>query len=118
MAGKPPRSRVGMFSRASAVRDVDGRTREARIVRDTTAALVEHLGGQPPAPQRLLIHASAMLALLGDGMPRTEATIVATLADRHLRDDIKRTLMRLDVVGRLDLRGSRYTLPASEAEPG
>jgi hypothetical protein len=48
-----------VFSRASVVRNVDGRTREARIVRDTTAALVEHLGGQPTAPQQLLIHASA-----------------------------------------------------------
>jgi len=26
--------------------------------------------------------------------------------------------MRLDVVGRLDLQGGRYTLPAAEAEPG
>jgi hypothetical protein len=31
-------------------------------------------------------------------------------------DEITLTLMRLDVVGRLDLQGSRYTLPAAEAE--
>jgi hypothetical protein len=61
MAGKPVRSRAGLFSRASAVRNVDGRTREARIIRETTAALVEHLGRQPRVPQQLLIHASAVL---------------------------------------------------------
>ncbi len=65
MAGKPPRSRAGVFSRASAVRNVDGRTREARIIRDTTAALVEHLGGQPTAPQQRRIHASAVLVETG-----------------------------------------------------
>jgi hypothetical protein len=59
-----------------------------------------------------------VLALLGDGVPRAEAAIVAALADRHPKDDVKLTVMRLDVVGRLDLQGGRYTLPAAEAEPG
>jgi len=59
-----------------------------------------------------------VLALLGDGVPRTEAAIVAALADRHARDDVRLTVMRLDVVGRLDLQGSRYTLPVAEAEQG
>ena len=57
-----------------------------------------------------------VLALLGDGVPRVEAAIVAALADRHAKDEV--TLMRLDVVGRLDRRGGRYTLPAAEAEQG
>ena len=60
--------------------------------------------------------ASNVLALLSDGVPRAEAAIVAALADRHPKDDVRRTLMRLDVVGRLDLQGGRYTLP--EAEQG
>ena len=59
-----------------------------------------------------------VLALLGDGVPRSEATIVAALAGRHPKDDVRLTLMRLDVVGQLALRGSRYTLPAPEVEPG
>src|SRR3712207_3415097 len=63
MAGKPPRSRVGMFSRATAVRDADGRTREAKIIKETALALTEHVGGQPTAPQKLLIDASAILVL-------------------------------------------------------
>jgi hypothetical protein len=57
-----------------------------------------------------------ILALLGDGMPRSRGTILTALADRHAKDDVRLTLMRLDVVGRLDLRGSRYTLAAAEVE--
>ena len=59
-----------------------------------------------------------VLTLLADGVPRTEPEIVAALAGRHPRKDIKLTLMRLDVLGWLDLQGSRYTLPAAEAEQG
>ena len=59
-----------------------------------------------------------VLALLGDGVPRTEAAIVTALADRHPKDEVKLTVMRLDVVGRLDLQGGRYSLPAAKAEPG
>jgi hypothetical protein len=59
-----------------------------------------------------------VLALLGDGVPRTEAAIVAALANRHPKDEVKLTVMRLDVVGQLDLQGSRYTLAAAEAEQG
>jgi hypothetical protein len=59
-----------------------------------------------------------VLALLADDVPRTEAAIVAALAGRHAKDDVRLTLMRLDVVGQLDLWGSRYTLAAAEAEQG
>jgi hypothetical protein len=59
-----------------------------------------------------------VLALLGDGVPRPGAVIVAALTGRHPKDDVRLTLMRLDVVGRLDLRSSRYTLARAEAEQG
>jgi hypothetical protein len=59
-----------------------------------------------------------VLALLGDGVPRTEAAIVAALAGRHPKEDVALTLMRLDVLGRLVERGGKYTLPAAETEPG
>ncbi len=59
-----------------------------------------------------------ILALLGDGVPRTEAAIVAALAGRHPKQDVQRALACLAVLGRLDLHGSRYTLPADEAEQG
>jgi hypothetical protein len=58
-----------------------------------------------------------VLALLGDGVPRAEAAIVAALADRHPKQDVMLTLMRLDVLGQLVRQGSRYTLPAPGAEP-
>jgi hypothetical protein len=59
-----------------------------------------------------------VLALLGDGAPRTEAAIVTALAGRHAKDDVALTLARLDVLGRLAMLGSRYVLPAPEPERG
>jgi hypothetical protein len=57
-----------------------------------------------------------VLALLGDGVPRAKAAIVAALAGRHPKDDVTLTVMRLDVVGQLDLQCGRYTLPTAAAE--
>jgi hypothetical protein len=57
-----------------------------------------------------------VLALLGDGVPRTRGTILAALADRHPKDDVRRTLMRLAVTERLVETGGKHTLPAAEAE--
>jgi hypothetical protein len=59
-----------------------------------------------------------MLALLGDGMPRSRAAIVAALADRHPKDDVRRTLMRLAVTEQLVEKAGRYTLPTPASEPG
>jgi hypothetical protein len=58
-----------------------------------------------------------VLALLGDGVPRTEAVIVRALAGRHAKQDVKRALARLDVLGRIDLQGSRYVLAEPETVP-
>jgi hypothetical protein len=59
-----------------------------------------------------------ILALLGDGLPRSRTTIVAALADRHPKDDVKRTLARLAVTERLVEKGGKHTLPAPASEPG
>ena len=59
-----------------------------------------------------------VLALLGDGVPRSEATIVAALAGQHPKDDVERTIMRLAVLRQLAMQGSRYTLPAVETGQG
>jgi hypothetical protein len=59
-----------------------------------------------------------VLALLGDGVPRSEAVIIAALAGQHPKDDVRRTVMRLAVLGQLAMQGSRYTLPATEAGQG
>jgi hypothetical protein len=61
--------------------------------------------------------APAVLALLGDGVPRSRRAIVAALADRHPRDEVARTLMRLAVTDRLAEAGGKYTL-AGTGEAG
>ena len=58
--------------------------------------------------------APAILALLGDGAPRPKRAIVASLADRHPKDEIIRTLMRLTVTDQLVQLGSKYRLPTSD----
>ena len=59
-----------------------------------------------------------VVALLGDGVPRTMGTIITALADRHLKDDVRRTLMRLAVTEQLVEKSGKYTLPAAEAGQG
>jgi hypothetical protein len=52
-----PRCRLATLAK------LDGRRKEARLLRDTRAELVEHVGGRPSAVQRRLIERAAMLAL-------------------------------------------------------
>ena len=59
-----------------------------------------------------------VLALLGDGVPRSEAAIVAALAGRHPKQDVRRTVMRLAVTEQLVEKGGRYTLPPPGPEQG
>jgi hypothetical protein len=65
MAGKPPRSKAGMYSRRSAMRRLDGRTRQGRLARDLERDLVDHLGGleRVTVAHRLLIKSTCILAL-------------------------------------------------------
>ena len=60
--------------------------------------------------------APAVLALLGDGVPRSRRAIVAALADRHPRDEVARTLMRLAVTGRVAAAGGKYNLAGTTEE--
>jgi hypothetical protein len=56
-----------------------------------------------------------VLALLGDGTPRTRAAIVTALAGRHPRDGVMITLVRLAVLGQIEEQGGKYVLaPAPE----
>ncbi len=62
--------------------------------------------------------APSVLALLGDGVPRPKGTIISALADRHPKDDVTRTLMRLAVTGQLVESEGKYSLaldPKAEA---
>ena len=61
--------------------------------------------------------APSILELLGDGIPRSRRAIVAALADRHPKDEVELTLMRLAVTGQILAVDSKYTLlPATEPE--
>jgi hypothetical protein len=61
--------------------------------------------------------APAILELLGDRVSRPKSAIIAALAERHSKEDVVRTLMRLAVTGQLVERGGKYSLAsASNAE--
>jgi hypothetical protein len=63
--------------------------------------------------------APAVLELLKDGTPRPKSAIITALADRHPKEDVVRTLMRLAVTGQLNERERKYSLASAlEAEPG
>ncbi len=63
--------------------------------------------------------APSILELLGDGIPRSRRAIIAALADRHAKDEVERTLMRLAVTGQILAVDSKYTLPpAPEPQQG
>ena len=55
--------------------------------------------------------APAVLELLGDGTPQARSAIITALADRHPKEDVVRTLMRLAVTGQLVETGRKYSLP-------
>jgi hypothetical protein len=63
--------------------------------------------------------APAILKLLGDGTPRPKSAIITALADRHPKEDVTRTLMRLAVTGQLAEANRKYSLgPAQETGEG
>jgi len=55
--------------------------------------------------------APAIFALLGDGRPRSKKAIVTALIERHPKDEIVRTLMRLAITDRLVEIDHKYGLP-------
>jgi hypothetical protein len=65
---------IGPYSRPLALRKLDGRTREAALMRRVRAELTAHVGGKPNFPQRVLIERAAVLALR---IAQIEAKIVA-----------------------------------------
>ena len=54
--------------------------------------------------------APAILELLADGVPRSKRAIAAKLADRHPKDEVVRTLMRLAVTDRVAETGGKYVV--------
>ena len=64
--------------------------------------------------------APAILQLLADGVPRAKNVIITALADRHPKEDVVRTLMRLAVTGQLVEAERKYSLApeAGVGQPG
>jgi hypothetical protein len=62
----------------------DGRTREARLMRETRAELAAHVGGRPTAVQSALIERAAQLSLRIAAMDRRFAELGC--AGWHLSD--------------------------------
>ena len=54
--------------------------------------------------------APAILKLLSDGLPRSRNEMVEALAPQHAKDEVKRTIMRLSVTGRLVETKHKYSL--------
>ena len=54
--------------------------------------------------------APAILELLADGVPRSRRAIAAELAERHPKDEVRRTLMRLAVTDRAVETGGKDAL--------
>jgi hypothetical protein len=55
--------------------------------------------------------APAVMELLQDGTPRPRSAIITALADRHPKEDVTRTLMRLAVTEKLVEANRKYSLP-------
>jgi hypothetical protein len=62
--------------------------------------------------------APAILELLGDSTPRPRNAIITALADRHPKEDVVHTLMRLAVIGQLVEAERKYHLPPTAGAEG
>ncbi len=62
--------KIGPYTRPAALLKIDGRTKEARLVRETRAELTAHVGGKPTATQRALIERCVQLTLRVAAMDR------------------------------------------------
>ncbi len=76
--------RIGPYSRAHVLANLDGRTREKRQVRATIAHLTAHVGGDPTATEQRLIERAAWLELHLDMMDRRGAER-GSLSERESR---------------------------------
>jgi hypothetical protein len=59
----PDTPAIRPYSRPGALAKLDGRTKEARLIRETRAELLAHVGGSPSATQRALIEALVQIKL-------------------------------------------------------
>jgi hypothetical protein len=55
--------RINPYSRPHVLAKLDGRTREAKLMAETRAALIAHVGGNPSAVQAVMIEQAVQLRL-------------------------------------------------------
>jgi hypothetical protein len=60
---KPDRKQIGPYTGAASLAKLDGRRKEARLMRAMRDELVAHIGGAPSVIERRLIDRAAVLAL-------------------------------------------------------
>lgn len=59
----PGMVQLGPYSRPATLVKRDGRTKEARLARETRAGLIRHVGGKPSAVQSALIEQAVQITL-------------------------------------------------------
>jgi hypothetical protein len=78
---------VGPYSRRTSLAKIDGRTREAKLMREVEAELTKHVGGKPSVTQQRLIERIAWLTL------RMEMLDRAVLARGEMNECDSRTYL-------------------------
>jgi len=66
----PKLTKLGPYSRSASLAKIDGRTREAALMRRVRAEFTAHVGGNPSAVQRALIERAVQLTLRISAMDR------------------------------------------------
>jgi hypothetical protein len=75
---------LGPHSRPTAIAKLDGRTKEAALLRSIRTELSGHVGGAPSPVQRTLIERAARLSLYIELMDK-EALAAGTMSERNSR---------------------------------
>ena len=106
-AGKARKVRV--YSTPAMLQNLDQRTREARLMRETKAALIAHVGGEPSATQKVLIERAVRLTLQLAMMDAKQAGFALTEHDGRQYLAWTNTLTRL--MRQLGLVGAPARVP-------
>jgi hypothetical protein len=98
---------LGPYSRTARLSKLDGRTREARLMRGTRSALIGHVGGKPSVVQQALIERACQLQIRIAMMDRDFAAgCVQTEHDSRTylawSNSLTRTLRQLGLKGAAD----------------
>ena len=111
------------YSRPHRLAKLDGRTREAALMRDTRARLIAHVGGSPSAVELALIERAAQLTLkVAQLDAKLDANAMSDHDHRHYlawSNSLTRTLEKLGMKGAAERSPSfsdYWTRPRSPGE--